>query len=187
MVFMKKKAGESHFKSVLMAYFILVFHLLLIAGLLILVIFFRGVIHYMAWIFLGGTALIIASGYHFYKRMKKEGKTLREMLSPPLLGGRSVEVSFLGGLATFKIGRAGGLPALGSDSRHRSLQLEDPETVRIRELSELVRMLENDLITLDEYNTMKRQDFQVIMKSPAAILHEAALPRKSLYPQLNKR
>ena len=158
--FYEEKAEESHFKSVLMAYFILVFHLLLITGLLLVVIFFRGVVHYMAWIFLGGTALIIASGYHFYKRMKKEGKTLREMLSQPLLGGRSVEVSLLGGLATLKIGRSGGFPVLGSDSRHRSLQLEDPKAVRIRELSELARMLENDLITLDEYNTMKSHIFK---------------------------
>ncbi|MFH2219964.1 MAG: hypothetical protein ABII68_09945 [Pseudomonadota bacterium] len=161
MVFTKKKAeGESHFKSVLLAYFILVFHLLLIAGLLLLVIFFRGVVNYMIWIFLFGSAMIIASGYHFYKRMKREGKTLQEMLRQPLLSGRSVEVSFLGGLATFKIGRADDLPALGSDSRRGSLQLEDPDAVRIRELLELVRMFENDLITLDEYNRIKQQIFK---------------------------
>ena len=38
--------------------------------------------------------------------------------------------------------------------------LEDPASARIRELSELVRLLESDLITLEEFNSVKRQLFQ---------------------------
>ena len=87
-----------------MAYMVLVLHLLLIAGLGLLVLFFRGVMQYMIWIFLGGAAAIIVSGYHFYIRMKQEGKNLREMMYSPLFHGRAVEVSILGGMATFKIG-----------------------------------------------------------------------------------
>ena len=159
-VFKKKKSEESHFKSVLMAYLVLVLHLLLVAGLLILVIFFRGVVNYMIWIFLAGSAAILASGYHFYKRIKKEGKTLREILRPPLLEGRTVEVSFLNGFATFKVGGTGDFKALGNETSDPSLQLEDPDTIRVRELSELVRLLENDLITLDEYNKIKKKMFK---------------------------
>jgi len=140
-----------------MAYFILVLHVLLIAGLLLIVIFFRGVVNYMMWIFLAGAAVIIASGYYFYRRMKTEGKTLKEMLRLPLLTGRTVEVSVLGGLASFKIGRDADVRALDGNPQNQSLQLEDPETIRVKELSELVRMLENDLITLDEYNKIKHQ------------------------------
>ena len=77
MTLIKKEKEESHFKSVLMAYLILVLHVVLITGLVLLVIFFRGIINYMIWIFLGGTAAILASAYHFYKRMKMEGKTIR--------------------------------------------------------------------------------------------------------------
>jgi len=158
MEFGKIDIDDKHFKSILIAYFILVLHVLLIAGLIVLVIFFRGIIHYMIWIFLGGTAAILASGYHFYKRMKKDGKTLREILSSPRLNGRTVEVSLLGGLASFKIGKSDNIPALGSNStgQHRP-QLEDPETIRLRELAELVRLLENNMITLDEYNKVKKQ------------------------------
>ena len=149
---------NKHFKSVLMASFILVLHVLLIAGLVMLVIFFRGIINYMIWIFIGGAAVILASGYHFYKRLQKDGKNLREMMSSSRLGSSPIEVSFLGGIASFKIGRPGSTPALSSDAAGRPLQqLEDPATVRIRELTELVRLLEDNLITLDEYNKVKQQ------------------------------
>jgi len=156
-IFEENKSEDNHFKSVLMAYFILVLHVLLIAGLIAIVIFFRGVVNYMIWIFLVGTAVIIASGSYFYRRLKREGKTLKEMLRLPLLTGRTVEVSVLGGLASFKIGTDADVKALVDNRQKQSQQLEDPETVRVRELSELARMLENDLITLDEYNTIKHQ------------------------------
>jgi len=141
-----------------MAYFILLLHVLLVAGLVLLVIFFRGIINYMIWIFIAGSIVILASGYHFYKRMKEEGKTLREILSSPQLSGRTVEVSILGGFASFKIGRPDNVPLLNSDSfgQHQQ-QLEDPNTIRTKELTALVHLLQNDMITLEEYNKAKRQ------------------------------
>jgi hypothetical protein len=161
MTFMKKEKESTHFNSVLMAYFILVLHVILVAALVLMVIFFRGIVNYMIWIFLGGTIAIIASGYHFYNRMKKEKKTLREMLNTPQFSGRSVEVSFFGGLASFKIGRDHhNPPALDSNLSGHIRQLEDPESVRYKEFSELVRLLENNLITLEEYNKFKEQIFK---------------------------
>lgn len=158
MAFNKTSEENKHFKSVLMAYFILVLHVLLIAGLVMLVIFFRGIINYMLWIFIGGAAIILASGYHFYKRLQKDGKTLGEMMSSSRLGSSPIEISFLGGIASFKIGRPGSTPALSSEAARQPLQqLEDPATVRVRELTELVRLLEDNLITLDEYNKVKQQ------------------------------
>ena len=156
----KKKTEEKYFKSVLMAYSILVLHVLLIAILLLLVIFLRGIVNYMLWIFIGGSAIIIFSGYHFYKRMKEQGKTLSEMMRSPLLGGRAVEVTFLGGLASFKFGRPQNIEALESNSFKQPPQLEDQNAARVRELSELVRLLENDLITLDEYTKIKNKMFK---------------------------
>lgn len=157
----KKEKESQHFKSVLMAYFILVLHVVLVAGLVLLVIFFRGIINYMIWIFLGGLIAIIASGYHFYKRMKMEGKTLREILNTYRHSGRSVEVSFLGGLASLKIGgEHHNPPVLNGNSSGHLKQLEDPETVQYKEFSELVRLLENNLITLEEYNKFKEQIFK---------------------------
>ena len=157
----KKEKESQHFKSVLMAYFILVLHVVLVAGLVLMVIFFRGLINYMIWIFLGGLIAIIASGYHFYKRMKMEGKTLQEILNTYRYSGRSVEVSFLGGLASLKIGgEHQNPPALNGHTSGRLKQLEDPESIRHKEFSELVRLLENNLITLEEYNKFKEQIFK---------------------------
>lgn len=155
----KSKQNDGVFKSVLMAYSVLVLHVLLIAGLGLLVLFFRGVIQYMIWIFLGGTVAILVSAYRFYNRMKQEGKTLREMMNSPLFHGRPVEVSLLGGMASFKIGKDSSPNALSDTVRKPANLLEDPASVRIRELSELVRLLESDLITLEEFNTVKRQLF----------------------------
>jgi len=161
MTFKNKEKESQHFKSVLMAYFILVLHVILVAGLVLMVIFFRGIINYMVWIFLGGLIAILASGYHFYKRMKREGKTLREILNSHRYSGRSVEISVLGGLASLKIGGAHNTPlALDTHSSGHRRQLEDPESVRYKEFSELVRLLENDLITFEEYNKFKEQIFK---------------------------
>ncbi len=154
---MKKEKDEGHLKSILMAYFILVLHVVLIAGLVLLVIFFRGIINYMIWIFIGGTVAILASAYHFYKRMKREGKTLREMLNSQRFAGRTVEVNLLGGLASLKISGSNDPAALDTTASGQFKQIEDPDVIRNRDFYELVRLLENDLITLDEYNKFKEQ------------------------------
>jgi hypothetical protein len=157
----KKEKEESHLKSVLMAYLILVLHVVLITGLVLLVIFFRGIINYMIWIFIAGTAAIVASAYHFYKRIKMEGKTLRDIFNSRRFGGRTVEVNLLGGLASLKISGSSNNPvALDTASSGQFKQLEDPNVIHNREFSELVRLLENDLITLDEYNKFKEQIFK---------------------------
>jgi hypothetical protein len=156
----KKEKEESHLKSVLMAYLILVLHVVLITGLVLLVIFFRGIINYMIWIFIAGTAAIVASAYHFYKRIKMEGKTLRDIFNSRRFGGRTVEVNLLGGLASLKISGSNGPAALDTASSGQFKQLEDPKVIHNREFSELVRLLENDLITLDEYNKFKEQIFK---------------------------
>lgn len=146
-----------------MAYGILMLHLVLIAGLGLLVLFFRGFLEYMIWVFLGGSTALAISAYRFYKRMKQEGKTLKEMLSMPMFRNRTVEISLLGGIASLKLGKPQQGPAHEQvespyiDTHH---QIEDPVTARVRELTELARMLENDLITLEEFNQVKGELFR---------------------------
>jgi BMFP domain-containing protein YqiC len=78
------------------------------------------------------------------------------MLRSPLFAGRSVEVSFMGGFASIKLNQQGDhLTAVEAPSA--PLQLEDPETQRIRQLTELARLLEKDLISREEYDTAKQQ------------------------------
>ena len=159
-MFAKKKQGDGLVKSVLLAYFILVLHVVLIAGMAVLVLLFRGMVNYMLWILLGGIALAGLSAFLFVRRMKAEGKSLREMLKNPIFKNRSVEVSLLGGMATVKLGQSSGPPALEHDATIDLPRLVDPETAQNREvveLAELARLLEKDLITVDEFNRAKRQ------------------------------
>jgi hypothetical protein len=136
-----------------------VLHVLLLVGMGILVLFFRGIVNYISWIFIGGSIAIITAGYLFYRRMKKEKKTLKEMLALPAFRGRSVEVSILGGFASLKIGKPDNVPLLGDNSYQNFQQLEDPTIIRIKELGELSRLLDKGLITPEEYNKAKHQLF----------------------------
>jgi hypothetical protein len=154
---MKRKADNEKagiFKGVFVAYAILLLHVVLVCGLGLLVFFFSGMVNYMGWILLGGIGLLSASAYFFYRRMKEEGKNLREMIRTPLLTGRSVEISVMGGLASLKIGKAGGesLPAIEASP---NLFLEDGAGSQIRDLKELVQLLELGLITREEYEKAK--------------------------------
>jgi hypothetical protein len=155
-----QKDREGLFKRVLLAYFILLLHVALVAGIVLLVIFFRGVTQYMLWIFLFGAAVIALSVWLLYRRMKAEGRTLKEMLRSPLFNGRAVEVSLLGGLAAFRLGRSESPPAIEYDAPSAVRQLEDPNSARIREISELARLYEKKLISLEEYNQAKQGLFK---------------------------
>ena len=160
MVSKEKNESRTLIKSVFVAYFILLLHVVLIAGLGVLVLFFRGIVNYMMGIFIVGSATILISAYLFYKRMKAEGRTLREILRSPMFRGRTVEVNLLGGLASFRIGGGNEFSVLESNTADVSRQLEDPSTVRMRELSEMARLFENDLITLDEFDKAKKEIFR---------------------------
>lgn len=155
----EEKAGV--FKGVMAAYLILILHAVFIALLGCLVLFFRGMVEYMLWIFIAGTALITFSGYRVYRRMKKEQKNFSELLQLPMMNGRSIEVSFLGGIASVKIENPGTkavpVSSLTYDAPDVTMQLEAPGTSRVRELTELAGLFEKHLITLEEYETSKKQ------------------------------
>jgi hypothetical protein len=165
-MFSKKKDNEGLLKGVWMAYSILALHVLLIAAMGCLVLFFSGIIQYMIWIFLGSSLFVGLSGYRFYHRMKEEKRSLHEMMDSPLFRGKSLEISLLGGLASIKVGMPSSHPMLPMSEpvmAHPAAvpfpRLTDPTTARLRELSELARLYENHLITLDEYSRLKEQIF----------------------------
>ena len=153
-----KNQGQNLFKAVILTHIILFLHLLIIGGLVLMVIFFRGVTQNMLWFFLGATGLFILSGIFVYWRIKSKGKKiLHDIENVSIFQGRSFEVSFLRGLASLKFGQPDDLKAIENSSPEAKYQLEDPETVRIRELTELARMYEKNLITSEEYNRAKNQ------------------------------
>ena len=147
-------------KSVMMAYLILVLHVVLLMGLGVLVFFFRGIVHYMLWIVLFGAIAILASGYWFYRRMKAEGRSFRDTLNSPLFRNKTVEVSLLGGLAQFRVGHSNGPPLLDDWRSESTRQLEWSGDSQVQELTELARLLQNGLITPDEYEQAKQKIFR---------------------------
>jgi len=154
------KEGSGLFKSVSMAFVILILQGLLIIAICLLILFFKGFVNYMVWIFLGVSAVIFLATYLFYRRIKSEGRSIRETLNSPMFQGRPVEVSFLGGVASIRVGAPSTLTALEARNYSHPLQLEDPTTVRIRELTELSHLLEKGLITLEEFNQAKGKLFR---------------------------
>lgn len=157
----KKNETTALVSSLFLASSVLIFHVVLLAAMGILVIFFSGIVNYIFWIFLGSCALIGGGGYLFYRYMKKDGgRALYQLLSLPELKGKNLEVKLLGGLASLKI-------ADDEDKTHAievhqatpSRQLEDPGSIRIRELTELTRLLEKNLITPEEYDQAKKSLF----------------------------
>ncbi|MBU4317579.1 MAG: SHOCT domain-containing protein [Proteobacteria bacterium] len=159
MGYKKKNTKEGLFQGVLLAYFILILHVILIAGLGFLVFLFSGVINYMGWILLFGTVAVLGSGYYFYRRMKKEGKNLKEMIRVPLLSGKSIEVSLLGGLASFKVGPAVDRPLLPNGESYSTPLIEGASRSDFQELKELARLFQEGLITRDEFDLAKQKLF----------------------------
>ena len=151
-----KNQGENLFKAVIITHLILFLHLLIIVGIVLMVIFFRSVTRHMLWVFLGAIGLFMLSGLFLYWRIKSKGKKmLHDIENSSLFQGRSFEVSFLRGLASLKFGQPDDQKAIENSSSEAKFQLEDIETVRIRELTELARMYEKNLITSEEYNRAK--------------------------------
>ena len=146
---------DGFLKPVFAAYLVLLLHLLMIVGMGLMVIFFSGIVAYLSWIFLGGALAIGASGYFFFRRMRTEGRHLRDMMNASPFAGQSLEIEFLGGLASVKIGQAGSARPAEPLAARAVYQLEDPAVVRVRELGELARLLEDGLISQEEFTRLK--------------------------------
>jgi hypothetical protein len=151
------KKSDGLFKSIFLAHLILLLHLFLFAALGLMVVFLSGMMQYMVWVLLGGMTLVGLSAYLFFRRLRKEGRSLGEMLRSPIFHGRAVEVSFLGGMATLKLDKPHSEDLLELEGQPTALQLEDPESARIREISALAQLLDKDLITLDEFTKAKQR------------------------------
>ena len=151
-----KSETDGTMKSISYAFLILVLHLILIAGIGVLVLFFKVVVSNLLWIFLGCSTVLIVLCWLLYTRMKREGKSLKQVLSLPVFRGKTVEVSFFGGIATLKVENSDPMKVIDTATVDPSRQLEDSGAINIRELNELVRLFENNLITLDEYNKAKQ-------------------------------
>jgi hypothetical protein len=159
----KRQGEENHLvNSLFLASMILVFHVVLVAGLGLLVLFLHGMVNYMVWILLGGFFLTAGSAYLFFRYMKQGGgEALQKMLSQPEFKGKNIEINFLGGIASLKIKNENQeRAALENSIIPSSRQIEDSQAVLVREITELARLLEKNLITPDEYFQAKKVLFK---------------------------
>lgn len=156
---MEHLTGETGIaKNIFIGYFVLILHVLLLVLLVVFIIFFRGLVVYMPWILGGGLALLVLSGIWFYLWMKKGKRSLKEALGDSVAPNRPVEISLLGGMASVRLG------TLGSGRQQYSaespLQLEDPETSRLRSLDRLMEMYNKELISKEEFALLKQDVLQ---------------------------
>ncbi|MEA3464997.1 MAG: SHOCT domain-containing protein [Thermodesulfobacteriota bacterium] len=156
---MEHSTGETGIaKNIFVGYFVLILHVLILALLVVFIIFFRGLVVYMPWILGGGLVLLILSGVWFYLRLKKGQRSLKETMSGNVPQNRPVEISLLGGLAAVRLGTSGnGSRQYGAES---PLQLEDPETSRLRSLDRLMEMYNKELISKEEFALLKQDVLQ---------------------------
>ncbi|MBW1742689.1 MAG: hypothetical protein JRJ47_04565 [Deltaproteobacteria bacterium] len=147
---------ESIFKGVLLAYFVLVFHVVLIIGLGAIMLLFGGVVAHLPWILALGFVAVVGSCYLWWQHLKKRGKSLRDILRDPLFEGRSVEVTLLGGLASFKLGQPTESLTIEHSASEGPKQIPDSTTRHVEELTKLALLLKQDLITIDEYLEVKK-------------------------------
>jgi len=148
---------EGIFRGVLLAYLILVLHVVLILGLGIVMLVFGGVVTYLPWILAAGLLIILGSCYFWWKHMKKRGRKIRDIMRDPLYQGRSMELSFLGGVVSLKLGQGSEPLAIDHSPLQTQKQIVDQETLRAEELTRLAHQLKDDLITIDEYLEAKKE------------------------------
>ncbi len=156
----KKKDKEGVFKSLFAAYFVILLHVFLLAGTGLTVVLFRGVYHYLPWIMGGLTIMVLGLFWIFYTKMKKSSNDIKDILSFPEFRDRNIEISLLGGLASFKIeGRNRELPLIGhgfTPEASNMFRLEEPQDSAAKRISDLADLYDRDLITKEEFDLAKK-------------------------------
>ena len=159
-----KADKEGLFKSIFTAYFILLLHVFLLAGVGLSVVLFKGVYHYLPYIMAGLAILVLSVAWIIYRRMRENSTDLREILSTPEFQDRTVEVKLLGGLASFKIKAKENSNLLldhTSASPNSGTQLlEDSVDKAERKIIELNTLYDRELITKEEFETARQNIIQ---------------------------
>jgi hypothetical protein len=92
--------------------------------------------------------------------MRTKGRrTLHNLNGNGLSSNRSVEISFLGGLASIRLGKPEN-PTLETVSKPSCFQIEAPKAKITKGLAELTSIYEKKLITLEEFNQAKKDLFK---------------------------
>ncbi|MDY6903092.1 MAG: hypothetical protein SWH61_00255 [Thermodesulfobacteriota bacterium] len=154
---LEKQKSDGVAKSVLLAYTILLGHIGIIAILGLLVLLFGGIANYFLWLVFGGAAMVLGAAWFFLKKMKSEQDAIRRLIQLPEFKGKNIEISFLGGAASVKVGSSqpDTIDVKAIDTRKTLLPETDTRS-RIKDLGELSRLYENNMITAAEFERLKK-------------------------------
>jgi len=154
---LNNEQNKSFFSGVAIGYLVLVLHILLMVGLGATVVLIKGIYDFRWLIFIAGIALIAGSAYYFYRYFQEHKQRIRDLMSDPAFSDRTLEISLMGGMATVKLGhREDTLKLIQADDGTEVKQLEAPKSTQLKELAELNRMLEDGLITREEFLQLKK-------------------------------
>jgi len=159
----RKKDKDGLFKNIFVAYFILLLHVFLLAGIGLTVVLFKGFYHYLPWIMAGIAILVLTIAWFIYYRMRETSSSLSEVLGTPEFHDRAVEIRLLGGLASFEI-KAKAQPLLPNHTSRspysEDLLIESADDRAERKLLELNGLYEKDLISKEEFEKARQNIIQ---------------------------
>jgi hypothetical protein len=163
---LKKSDKEGVFKNIFIAYFILLFHVVLLAGIAVFVVLIKGFFEYLPWIMAGAGLLVALCVWLVIRQMRKNSAQIQDILSNEQLKHRNVEISFMGGLASFKV-------KSNAEDTRRLLTYPEPDNLspdtRLietdtdkaeRKMNQLNALYEKDLITKEEFDQARQSIIQ---------------------------
>ncbi len=163
MKFKEMKEKDGLFKSIFIAYFILLLHVFLLAAIGVTVVLFKGVYNYLPWIMGGLGILVLSIAWIFYRRMKSSSSDIKSVLAMPEFKDRTVEVKLMGGLASFKFNAAQNHQAQiehQSQSDTQNLLIGNDVHHIEQKIIKLTTLFEKDLISKDEFIKAKQNILQ---------------------------
>lgn len=163
----KKKDKEGLFKNIFVAYFILLLHVFLLAGIGVTVVLFKGIYHYLPWIMGGIAVFVLTVAWIIYRRMRETSSSLSDVLGMPQFQDRAVEVKLLGGFASFEIKakETGNLlpeytEGVDAPPYPQAHLIEDSVARAERKMLELNTLYEKNLITKEEFEAARQTIIQ---------------------------
>ncbi len=148
------------FKSIFTAYLILLLHVVLLAGIGVTIILFKGLYQYLPWVMGGIALLVMVIAGLLYQRMKNNSAQIKEILSMPQFQDRTVEIKLLGGIASFKITPETNQHTLIDNNYSNTLLIENDINKTEQQILKLTTLFKKDIITKEEFDKAKQDIIQ---------------------------
>jgi len=156
----KNSNSTGLFRSIFTAYFILLLHVVLLAGIGVTIILFKGLYQYLPWVMGGIAVLVMAISWLLYQRIKNNSAQIKDILAMPQFQDRTVEIKLLGGIATFKITPGTNQHTLIENNYSNTLMIENDIEKTEQKILKLTALYKKDIITRDEFEKAKQDIIQ---------------------------